>query len=648
LEGRKENLPTSKSADKLKGKSNSLAKLPHGRNIPDVQMVPSPSTTKKRGRPPLLKLSSATPGNQNVSASLGVPNGKRDSNLHSPHLLKKARRSSKERNPEGSKATPNASEAIPLVYNMMLPKKIFVDKKIDVEVDSRRNETPEEAYKQVLEDLERDSENGVNNTEWKIDYPVAFTKDGKKVVVKYEGYATPSIIRLKKGFVPTTLEFIEYWKRAEILSVVAKYLKRKMGQSLFDEKYPNRFVPDEEGATESAFVTNPITKYKNWLRSFEWRQSSQAEMVNQPHFYFEDWTDDVSAPLPLFKYTNVLLPSRRVKHALAKSNEFSHMRCKLDVCEEDEGESCDSALLNRRGRGHRKCACKIVKKVTKDEKIVDKCPVECTNECECDPEQCGNRVIQRGRQIALLIFKDWRKSWTCLVVTNIKKGDFVGEYTGEVMTTNESERRDNHAYYMEMPNVREIDDPDQKMGRKTHKKLIIDGFRYGNETRFISHSCEPNLELVNAYVERAGGWFCRMVFIAKQDIEIGEELTFDYFPKIKFDEERGHFNPFFDKCECGSKRCKFIGPLTDEDKKTKDEGLNGALFRKMKEEAEEEEDSWSEGSEDESEEKKKEIKRKKLLARGERCSKRSAQKENFHQQMFDEELAKAIQESAEG
>ncbi|KAK6349236.1 hypothetical protein TWF730_009988 [Orbilia blumenaviensis] len=95
----------------------------------------------------------------------------------------------------------------------------------------------------------------------------------------------------------------------------------------------------------------------------------------------------------------------------------------------------------------------------------------------------------------------------------IKKGEFVGEYTGEVVSEEEADRRvavyDSSSSFMFEINA-------------THE---VDGTQYGNKTRYLNHSkAEPNCE---AKVLQVNG-IHRIAFRALEDIEPGQELLFNY------------------------------------------------------------------------------------------------------------------------
>ena len=65
---------------------------------------------------------------------------------------------------------------------------------------------------------------------------------------------------------------------------------------------------------------------------------------------------------------------------------------------------------------------------------------ECNAACTCG-DACGNRVVQRGISKRLEVFKTKHKGWAVRALEPIPQGSFVVEYIGEVITTDEAERR---------------------------------------------------------------------------------------------------------------------------------------------------------------------------------------------------------------
>jgi hypothetical protein len=65
---------------------------------------------------------------------------------------------------------------------------------------------------------------------------------------------------------------------------------------------------------------------------------------------------------------------------------------------------------------------------------------ECNTRCTCD-EDCRNRVVQRGSDVKLEVFKTLRCGWGIRALHPICKGTFVTEYIGEVLNEDEADRR---------------------------------------------------------------------------------------------------------------------------------------------------------------------------------------------------------------
>lgn len=94
----------------------------------------------------------------------------------------------------------------------------------------------------------------------------------------------------------------------------------------------------------------------------------------------------------------------------------------------------------------------------------------------------------------------------------IKKGQYVGEYTGVV-------RRNDRRYFEPLNHYcYEYPVPDE-IGRS----FVIDATA-GCLTRFINHSSTPNLSSHYAYWDG----FYHLIFLALRQIEPGEQLFFDY------------------------------------------------------------------------------------------------------------------------
>jgi SET domain-containing protein len=125
----------------------------------------------------------------------------------------------------------------------------------------------------------------------------------------------------------------------------------------------------------------------------------------------------------------------------------------------------------------------------------------------------------------------------------IRSGTRVAEYTGEVITDEEADRR--------YPD-------DDTVAHHTFLFAVgwgktIDASVNGGEARYINHSCDPNCE---AHMEK------RRIFIdAIRTIQPGEELFYDYQYHRDGESDAEARRKF--PCHCGSPKCRgtIMAPL---------------------------------------------------------------------------------------
>nr|XP_050845732.1 histone-lysine N-methyltransferase SUV39H2-like isoform X2 [Vespula vulgaris] len=184
---------------------------------------------------------------------------------------------------------------------------------------------------------------------------------------------------------------------------------------------------------------------------------------------------------------------------------------------------------------------------------------ECNKQCKCD-STCPNRVIQRGAYIKFCIFKtkDGR-GWGVKTLQNIKKGSFVTQYVGEVISSEEADKRGKEydaagrTYLFDL-DYNETDD---------QCLYTVDAAVYGNISHFINHSCDPNLAVYGVWINCLDPNLPKLALFATRDIEKNEEITFDYmFQPLKT--TRVMQNDIKDSriiankvlCKCGAKNCR--------------------------------------------------------------------------------------------
>jgi len=148
---------------------------------------------------------------------------------------------------------------------------------------------------------------------------------------------------------------------------------------------------------------------------------------------------------------------------------------------------------------------------------------ECNKRCACGPD-CVNRVVQKGRKHKLAIFRtDNGCGWGVKALENIKPGSFVVEYVGEVITSEQAEER-GKKYDAEGRTY--LFDLDFNLGDEN--LYTVDAAFYGNLSHFINHSCDPNLNIFNVYVNCLDPNMPQLCLFAKKEIKKGEQITFDY------------------------------------------------------------------------------------------------------------------------
>jgi len=151
---------------------------------------------------------------------------------------------------------------------------------------------------------------------------------------------------------------------------------------------------------------------------------------------------------------------------------------------------------------------------------------ECNKKCGCG-SACYNRVVQKGRKIKLCVYRTPNGcGWGVKTMENIKKGSFVVEYVGEVITSEEAEER-GKKYDAEGRTY--LFDLDFNMGEEN--KYTVDAALHGNISHFINHSCDPNLAIFNVWIDCLDPDLPRLCMFAVRDIVKGEQITFDYRQK---------------------------------------------------------------------------------------------------------------------
>ncbi|XP_041643443.1 histone-lysine N-methyltransferase NSD3 isoform X2 [Cheilinus undulatus] len=164
---------------------------------------------------------------------------------------------------------------------------------------------------------------------------------------------------------------------------------------------------------------------------------------------------------------------------------------------------------------------------------------------ECHPQvcpagdSCENQCFSKRLYAETEVIKTDGRGWGLKTNQALRKGDFITEYVGEVIDSEECQQRIKRAHENHVTNFYML---------TLTKDRVIDAGPKGNSSRFINHSCSPNCETqkwtVNGDV--------RIGIFALSDIEADAELTFNYNLHCVGNRRTS--------CHCGSDNCSgFLG-----------------------------------------------------------------------------------------
>lgn len=120
---------------------------------------------------------------------------------------------------------------------------------------------------------------------------------------------------------------------------------------------------------------------------------------------------------------------------------------------------------------------------------------ECSSFCTCDKQKCNLYVFEmmkqrNQQQQRFSIKKTERKGYGLFTCYTIEKGEFVIEYVGEMIRSEEVSKRIQE-YKKEEREEQYILEMREHYDNVTIH-TCIDATRYGNEARFVNHSCNAN------------------------------------------------------------------------------------------------------------------------------------------------------------
>ncbi|KAL5554773.1 hypothetical protein UlMin_042174, partial [Ulmus minor] len=157
----------------------------------------------------------------------------------------------------------------------------------------------------------------------------------------------------------------------------------------------------------------------------------------------------------------------------------------------------------------------------------------CSSGCKCG-SSCLNKPFQHRPVKKMKLVQTEKCGSGILADEDIKQGEFVIEYVGEVIDDitceerlwNMKHRGEKNFYLCEI-----------------NRDMVIDATYKGNKSRYINHSCCPNTQMQKWIIDGE----TRIGIFATRDIKKGEHLTYDYkFVQFGADQD----------CHCGAAGCR--------------------------------------------------------------------------------------------
>ena len=279
------------------------------------------------------------------------------------------------------------------------------------------------------------------------------------------------------------------------------------------------------------------------------------------------------------------LQSRKFEEKNIKNKYLPYTPCAHfgnEACDENcpcaEREYCErycncNKLLCKFSHSHLGCHC------FKGECVTNHCPCY-VNAKECDPilckncskinSKCKNRQLYLNCQAKIIVGVSKIAGWGLFANEPIKKDALIGEYKGELINEDITNKRDKFKIYENSTYMFTLDD-----------EYTIDSRKIGNMLRYANHSKKN----ANSYprVVFCGGHH-RIGLFAKRHINKGEEIKFDYdgqnilskqFPWINDEnEEKEKVETHFFKRKKGKKKLSLIKSSKNKNKEENDEHNN--------------------------------------------------------------------------
>ncbi|KAL3652924.1 hypothetical protein CASFOL_002605 [Castilleja foliolosa] len=127
--------------------------------------------------------------------------------------------------------------------------------------------------------------------------------------------------------------------------------------------------------------------------------------------------------------------------------------------------------------------------------------------------QCGNMKLLLRQQQRIILAKSDVAGWGAFLKNSVNKNDYLGEYTGELISHQEADKRG-----------KIYDRANSSFLFDLNDEYVLDAYRKGDKLKFANHSATPNCY---AKVMLVAGDH-RVGIYANERIDSGEEIFYDY------------------------------------------------------------------------------------------------------------------------
>jgi [histone H3]-lysine9 N-dimethyltransferase len=191
---------------------------------------------------------------------------------------------------------------------------------------------------------------------------------------------------------------------------------------------------------------------------------------------------------------------------------------------------------------------------------------ECSESCHCSTN-CRNRMTQKGIRLHFEVFKTTNRGWGLRCWDPIRAGAFICEYAGEVideLRVNLDDSEDDYIFQTVCPGEKTLKwnyGPELIGEDSTYVSadefeplpIKISAKNMGNISRFMNHSCSPNVFWQPVQYDHGDDKHPHIMFFALKHISPMTELTYDY-GVAGIESSAGYRGT--KNCMCGSQNCR--------------------------------------------------------------------------------------------